>query len=61
MICPVLLDQNICGEPELTDNQRTLLNPLIIIEVLSPSTRDYDRVGKFTHYRSIAGLPIGRL
>ena len=45
-----------CGEPELTDNQRTLLNPLIIIEVLSPSTRDYDRVGKFTHYRSIAGL-----
>ena len=45
-----------CGAPELTDNQRTLLNPLVIIEVLSPSTRDYDRVGKFAHYRSIAGL-----
>ena len=45
-----------CGEPELTDNQRTLLNPLIIIEVLSPSTRDYDRAGKFTHYRSIPEL-----
>lgn len=30
------------GEPELTDKERTLLNPLVIIEVLSPSTCDYD-------------------
>ncbi len=45
-----------CGQPELTDNQTTLLNPVVVIEVLSPSTRDYDRSGKFTHYRSIPGL-----
>ena len=45
-----------CGAPELDDNETTLLNPTIIIEVLSPSTRNYDRGGKFAHYRSIAGL-----
>ncbi len=45
-----------CGQPELNDNQTTLLNPTVIIEVLSPSTRDYDRGGKFTHYRSLASL-----
>lgn len=45
-----------CGQPELSDNQTTLLNPVLVIEVLSPSTRDYDRSGKFAHYRSIPGL-----
>jgi len=42
-----------CGPPELTDNQRTLLNPVVIIEVLSPSTRRYDKSDKFMLYRSI--------
>ncbi len=42
--------------PELTDNDRTLLNPVLITEVLSPSTRSYDRGDKFMHYRSIPGL-----
>ncbi|WP_245706955.1 Uma2 family endonuclease [Thiothrix caldifontis] len=45
-----------CNAPELMDNDRTLLNPVVIIEVLSPSTRSYDRGDKFWHYRSIAGL-----
>lgn len=45
-----------CGDPELGDNDTTLLNPILIVEVLSPSTRDYDRGGKFAHYRSIVGL-----
>ena len=45
-----------CGQPELNDASTTLLNPQVIIEVLSPSTRDYDRGGKFAHYRSILGL-----
>lgn len=45
-----------CGQPELTDKDTTLLNPSVIIEVLSPSTRDYDRGGKFSHYRSLPGL-----
>lgn len=42
-----------CGKPELTENQCALLNPLVIIEVLSPSTRRYDQSDKFLLYRSI--------
>lgn len=42
-----------CGSPELTENQCALLNPVVIIEVLSPSTRRYDESGKFALYRSI--------
>ena len=45
-----------CDEPELTDNDRTLHNPVVIVEVLSPSTRSYDRGDKFWHYRSISSL-----
>nr|CAA6819595.1 MAG: protein of unknown function DUF820 [uncultured Thiotrichaceae bacterium] len=45
-----------CGDPELTDNNHTLLNPVLIVEVLSPSTRNYDQGDKFTHYRSISNL-----
>jgi len=42
-----------CGNEEYLDDQfDTLLNPLLIIEVLSPNTADYDRGGKFFHYRS---------
>jgi Uma2 family endonuclease len=46
-----------CGEPRLPDNQRdTLLNPILIIEVLSPSTEGYNRGRKFEHYQSIGSL-----
>ena len=45
-----------CGQPELTDNNKTLLNPVMLVEVLSPSTRSYDRGDKFHHYRSIPSL-----
>lgn len=45
-----------CGKPELKDNNRSLLNPVVIFEVLSPTTRNYDRGGKFTLYRSITSL-----
>ena len=45
-----------CGTAELTDKETTLLNPALIVEVLSPSTRDYDKGGKFTLYRSIPSL-----
>jgi Uma2 family endonuclease len=34
-------------------NQTVVTNPLVIIEVLSDSTQDYDRGGKFFFYRSI--------
>ena len=44
----------ICGKPELQDEHvDTLLNPVLIVEVLSKSTSRYDRIEKFSHYRSI--------
>lgn len=46
-----------CSKIKFLDNQQdTLLNPSVIIEVLSPSTADYDRGGKFVEYRKIASL-----
>lgn len=45
------------GEPIFADTKRTqLLNPTVIIEVLSESTADYDRSEKFEYYRSIVSL-----
>ncbi|MDD5275730.1 MAG: Uma2 family endonuclease [Methylovulum sp.] len=47
----------VCGAPQFEDGQfDTLLNPTVLIEVLSPSTEAYDRGGKFMHYRKIPGL-----
>jgi Uma2 family endonuclease len=47
----------VCGEPQFDDQQSdVLLNPKIIIEVLSPSTEAYDRGDKFGHYRRLASL-----
>jgi Uma2 family endonuclease len=42
-------------KPEKFDGD-TLLNPVIIIEVLSPSTGDYDRGAKFERYRQISSF-----
>jgi Uma2 family endonuclease len=42
------------GQPIYQGNNQTVVtNPLLIIEVLSNSTKDYDRGGKFLAYRSI--------
>lgn len=47
----------LCGEPQLEDaTLDTLLNPAVIIEVLSDSTEAYDRGAKFEHYRRIESL-----
>ena len=47
----------VCGEPEFEDEHRdTLLNPTVVIEVLSPSTENHDRVAKFAAYRTVASL-----
>ena len=44
----------LCDGPRFSDEQEdTLLNPALIIEVLSESTKDYDRGGKFEQYRTI--------
>jgi Uma2 family endonuclease len=46
-----------CGPPQLLDrHQDTLLNPVVIVEVLSPSTEAYDRGAKFQLYRTIPSL-----
>ena len=46
-----------CGEPQFEDDQLdTLLNPTLVIEILSPSTANFDRGHKFQHYRTIASL-----
>jgi Uma2 family endonuclease len=47
----------ICGEPQFIDHEfDTMLNPTVIIEVLSPSTESWDRGGKFERYRAIESL-----
>lgn len=44
----------VCGEPRFEDAEvDTLLNPQVVIEVLSKSTKDYDRGDKFDHYRAV--------
>lgn len=44
----------VCGDPRFADEQKdTLLNPTLIVEVLSPSTEAYDRGLKFRQYRTI--------
>jgi Uma2 family endonuclease len=46
-----------CGTPELEDDHGdTLLNPTVIVEVLSPSTESYDRGQTFAHYRRLDSL-----
>ena len=47
----------VCDEPRFEDDVfDILLNPIVIIEVLSPSTEAYDRGEKFLHYRQIESL-----
>ena len=45
------------GEPRFEDEHfDTLLNPTLIVEVLSPTTESYDRGKKFEHYRALGSL-----
>ena len=47
----------LCGEAHFDDEQQdTLLNPDMVIEVISRSTEGYDRGEKFAHYRKIESL-----
>ena len=47
----------VCGDSELEDaEQDTLLNPTVIIELLSPSTERYDRELKFHRYQLVPSL-----
>ena len=48
----------LCGEAKFEEigGVDALVNPQLLVEVLSPSTENYDRVDKFTHYKSIPTL-----
>lgn len=47
----------VCGEAQFEDAELDmLLNPIVIVEVLSPTTESYDRGKKFQHYRQLAAL-----
>lgn len=47
----------VCGKAATTETYTdNLLNPAVIIEILSKSTKDYDRGSKFTLYREIKTL-----
>ncbi len=47
----------VCGEPAFDDEQKdTLLNPTVLVEILSKSTTNYDRGEKFEHYRRLNSL-----
>jgi Uma2 family endonuclease len=43
----------VCGEPRFHDQYRdVLLNPVVLIEVVSPTTEAFDRGDKFFRYRT---------
>jgi Uma2 family endonuclease len=47
----------VCGKPRFDDSaQDTVLNPTLVVEVLSPTTETYDRTTKARQYRSIPSL-----
>ena len=47
----------VCGKAVFEDrHQDTLLNPIVIVEVLSPSTEAYDRGAEFAFYRKLESL-----
>lgn len=45
-----------CGKWQIHTDGMRLLNPTLLFEVLSPSTRDYDRGAKLEHYRTLSSL-----
>src|SRR5437868_398630 len=47
----------VCGEPKFEDDEiDTLLNPTVLIEILSTSTERYDRIAKTSYYRTLDSL-----
>jgi Uma2 family endonuclease len=47
----------VCGRPERApDDRNALINPLVLVEVLSDGTEGWDRAGKFRRYRKLASL-----
>ncbi len=49
----------ICGRAEVDDeDDHSLVNPILLVEVLSESTERYDRGAKLAHYRAIPSAKV---
>jgi Uma2 family endonuclease len=47
----------VCGEPQFHDDRKDIiLNPILVVEVLSKSTAAFDRGAKFQAYRTVESL-----
>ena len=47
----------VCGDPKFEDAYvDTLLNPTLVVEILSESTERYDRIAKTGYYRTLESL-----
>ena len=47
----------VCGPPAFDgQDDRAIINPTVLVEILSPTTADYDRGGKLAHYRTLETL-----
>lgn len=47
----------VCGKPDFPEGRTDMItNPVLIVEVLSDSTEEYDRSGKFRLYRTLGSL-----
>lgn len=47
----------LCEEPQYADErQDVLVNPSVLVEILSPTTEAYDRGDKFAHYQRLESL-----
>jgi Uma2 family endonuclease len=49
-------DVSVACPPITGESDDVISNPVLVVEVLSPSTADFDRGGKFGHYRQIPSL-----
>ncbi len=48
----------VCGAPLLEDNSTTLLNPVMAVEVTSPTSHYYDRADKLGFYSSVPSMRV---
>jgi len=49
--------QIVCGKAQVTDEHAdTVTNPKVVVEILSPSTADYDHGAKFELYRQVPSI-----
>ena len=46
----------VCGKGEFEDNRTVLLNPILAVEVISPTSANYDRSTKLRYYQSLPSL-----